>query len=107
MRTYNALLTPVATTVAPKLNVSLKNPLEMYTGDAMTVNVNLSGLPALVVRGKPAVRGTTVPIGFQLIGRAFGEIELLKVGSIFEKAAYERFNIQPFTSVENITKLIP
>jgi len=107
LRTYNALLTPVATTVAPKLNVSLKNPLEMYTGDAMTVNVNLSGLPALVVRGKPAVRGTTVPIGFQLIGRAFGEIELLKVGSIFEKAAYERFNIQPFTSVENITKLIP
>lgn len=96
---YDALLTPVSTSVAPKLNTSLDNPLQMYTGDAMTVNVNLSGLPALVVRGKNVSSdGVSLPVGLQLIGRAFDEIKLLTIGTIYERASYEKFELQQFAA---------
>jgi len=96
---YDALLTPVSTSIAPKLNTSLDNPLKMYTGDAMTVNVNLSGLPALVVRGKNVSSGgVSLPVGLQLIGRAFDEIKLLTIGTIYERASYEKFELQQFAA---------
>lgn len=96
---YDALLTPVSTSIAPKLSTSLDNPLDMYTGDAMTVNVNLSGLPALVVRGRNVSNsGVSLPVGVQLIGRAFDETKLLTIGSIYERASYEKFELQQFAA---------
>jgi aspartyl-tRNA(Asn)/glutamyl-tRNA(Gln) amidotransferase subunit A len=96
---YDALLTPVSTSIAPKLSTSLDNPLDMYTGDAMTVNVNLSGLPALVVRGNNVSNsGVSLPVGVQLIGRAFDETKLLTIGSIYERASYEKFELQQFAA---------
>lgn len=95
LRNHDVLLTPVATTTAPKLESISENPLKMYTGDAMTVNVNLSGLPALVIRGKRSSSGG-MPIGLQLIGRAFGDDELLRIGSIFEKIFEEHFETRRF-----------
>jgi len=100
LRFYDALLTPVAATVAPKLNISLSNPLDMYASDAMTVNVNLSGLPALVLKGRHTMQdGQIIPIGFQVIGRAFGETELLKIGLIFEDASYVHLAMQKFAQI--------
>ncbi len=40
---YDALLSPVAPTAAYKLGEKLDNPLAMYTGDLMTVSLNLAG----------------------------------------------------------------
>lgn len=99
LRNYDALLTPVATTVAPKLTATINNPLQMYAGDAMTVNVNLSGLPALVVRGRHSTSGTSLPIGLQLIGRAFDDRALLNIGSVFERHSSEYFDIRRFPEV--------
>jgi len=45
---YDALITPAAPTPAYRTNDKLNDPLAMFSGDMMTVNVNLSGLP---VRG--------------------------------------------------------
>ena len=75
---YNAIfdaadliLSPVAPSVAPKIG-ELSDPLEMYKSDMYTIAVNLVGLPAisLPVADDPE---TGMPIGLQLIGRAFDE----------------------------------
>jgi len=75
---YNAIfeeadliLSPVAPGVAPRIG-ELADPLEMYKSDMYTLGVNLVGLPALSlpVADDP---GTGMPIGLQLIGKAFDE----------------------------------
>ncbi|KAF7141156.1 hypothetical protein RHSIM_Rhsim06G0124000 [Rhododendron simsii] len=80
------LISPAAPSAAYKIGEKKNDPLAMYAGDVMTVNVNLAGLPALVlpcgfVEGGP----NSLPVGFQLIGAAFEEEKLLKVGHIFEQ----------------------
>jgi len=85
LATYNVLLTPVAPTVAYKLGEKSADPLAMYKGDLMTVNVNLAGLPAVSVPcGFVEEEGTQLPVGLQLIGRPFGEQELLEIAHIYE-----------------------
>lgn len=79
---YDLLLSPVAPNCAFKIGEKTKDPLEMYKGDLMTVNVNLSGLPALSL---PAGKLGGLPVGIQLIGRAFDEATLLRVGNVFER----------------------
>ena len=49
-----------------------------------TVTANLTGLPALSVPCGFSPRG--LPIGLQLVGRPFGEIDLLRIGHLYETA---------------------
>ena len=80
--TYDCLLTPTAPTTAPKLGVGLTGPMKMYLSDATTVAVNLAGLPALSVPCGLDAKG--LPIGVQIIGNAFCEDTLFRVGSAYE-----------------------
>jgi len=41
---YDALVSPVAPTAALRLGEVVDDPLSMYKGDVMTVNLNLSGI---------------------------------------------------------------
>ncbi|XP_057741715.1 glutamyl-tRNA(Gln) amidotransferase subunit A, chloroplastic/mitochondrial [Arachis stenosperma] len=80
------LISPAAPSPAYKIGEKKNDPLAMYAGDIMTVNVNLAGLPALVLPCGFVEGGTAgLPIGLQMIGAAFGEEELLRVGHIFEQ----------------------
>ena len=75
------------TTPAPafRLGERLQDPLAMYLGDVFTVSANLTGLPAVSV---PAgFTATGLPIGLQLVGRAFDEATLLRLGHAYENAA--------------------
>jgi aspartyl-tRNA(Asn)/glutamyl-tRNA(Gln) amidotransferase subunit A len=85
LREYDFLISPVAPTGAYKLGEKTEDPLEMYKGDLMTVNVNLSGLPAVSV---PFLTGDGedggMPQNIQVIGRRFDELRLLEFGSLFE-----------------------
>ncbi len=64
------ILSPVAPTVAPKIGAS-HDPLEMYKSDMYTIAINLAGLPALSLPVAKDAKG--MPIGLQLIGKAFDE----------------------------------
>ncbi|KAG0577683.1 hypothetical protein M758_5G166200 [Ceratodon purpureus] len=86
LQEVDLLLSPVAPTAAYKIGEKVNDPLAMYVGDLMTVNVNLAGLPALVVPCGLAKGGTCgLPVGLQMIGPAFGEESLLRLGHIFEQ----------------------
>ncbi|MBD3793669.1 MAG: Asp-tRNA(Asn)/Glu-tRNA(Gln) amidotransferase subunit GatA [Campylobacterales bacterium] len=64
------ILSPVAPSVAPKIG-SIGDPLEMYKSDMYTIAINLAGLPAISV--PVAKNDEGMPIGLQLIGKAFNE----------------------------------
>ena len=64
------ILSPVTPTVAPKIGSSI-DPLEMYKSDMYTIAINLAGLPALSLPVAKDPEG--MPIGLQLIGKAFDE----------------------------------
>ena len=61
-----------------------EDPLQMYLNDVFTIPVNLSGLPGISVPAGFTMAG--LPIGLQLIGRAFDEPTLLRVAHAYERA---------------------
>lgn len=81
---YDVILTPTAPTTAPKIGDSLCDPLKMYLSDICTVSVNLAGLPGLVV--PCGYDKNDMPVGLQLIGKAFSEETLLNAGFAFQTA---------------------
>jgi len=93
LQNYDGLLTPATSALAYKKNEN-QEPLAMFTGDLMTVNVNLSGLPALVIRSRDTIlteEGNKVlPSGIQIIGKKYGEADLLGVGHVIEMFSLER-----------------
>jgi aspartyl-tRNA(Asn)/glutamyl-tRNA(Gln) amidotransferase subunit A len=61
-----------------------EDPLAMYLNDAYTIPANLAGLPAISVRC--GFSGAGLPIGLQLIGRAFDEPTVLRAADAYERA---------------------
>jgi len=77
------LLTPTTPTTAFRLGEKLDDPLTMYLSDIYTVSANLGGLPAISV---PAGRDAKdLPIGVQLLGKAFDEATLLRAARVVER----------------------
>ena len=77
------ILSPVAPTVAPKIG-SNHDPLEMYKSDMYTIAINLAGLPAISLPVAKDAEG--MPIGLQLIGKAFNEQAVFDGALSLEKA---------------------
>ncbi|WP_044415251.1 Asp-tRNA(Asn)/Glu-tRNA(Gln) amidotransferase subunit GatA [Halarcobacter anaerophilus] len=77
------ILSPVAPTTAPEFG-SFKTSLEMYLSDIYTISVNLAGLPAISLPVDKNSEG--MPIGLQLIGRAYNEQTLFDGALALEKA---------------------
>ncbi len=84
-RECDALLAPVTPTAAYKLGEVLDNPLQMYLGDIFTVPANLAGNCALSVPCGFTAAG--LPVGLQVVGPAFREDVILRVGHAYEQAA--------------------
>lgn len=87
----DVLLTPTTPSAAFPVGKNVEDPLEMYLNDVFTVTVNLAGLPGISVPAGQDAHG--LPLGLQLIGKAFGEEDLLRVGDVLERAA--GFNARP------------
>jgi len=81
----DVLLTPTTPGPAFAVGAKISDPLEMYLQDVFTVTVNLAGLPGISVPAGLSENG--LPLGLQLIGRAFDEATLLRAAQAIETAA--------------------
>lgn len=80
------IFTPVTPGPAFRLD-DKKTPVELYLEDIFTIPANLAGIPGISI---PAGTTEGLPVGIQLLGKAFGEKDILKAGDAFEKAIKER-----------------
>ena len=80
----HVLATPTSPTVAFKLGERAQDPLAMYLSDIYTAPANLAGLPALSV---PCGLSEGLPVGLQLMGRAWDEATLLALAQAVEDDA--------------------
>jgi len=81
----DVLLTPATPGPAFAVGDKSDDPVAMYLNDVFTVTVNLAGLPGLAV---PAgLTSSGLPLGLQLIGKAFDEGTVLRAGLALEEAA--------------------
>ena len=78
----DAVLSPTSPTAAFKLGEKVDDPLAMYLNDIYTVPANLAGLPGLSAPCGFTKSG--LPIGYQLIGRAWDEATLLRLAAAHE-----------------------
>lgn len=79
----DAILAPVTPTVAYRKGEKTADPLKMYLDDILTTPINLAGNCALSVPCGFASNG--MPVGLQIIGDAFQEDTILKVGHAYEQ----------------------
>jgi aspartyl-tRNA(Asn)/glutamyl-tRNA(Gln) amidotransferase subunit A len=86
---FDLLVSPSAPTTAFRLDEKTGDPLTMYKSDICTIPVNLAGLPAISI---PAGLSEGLPVGLQIIGRAFTEPAILQ-------AAYSAEQLMDFKSV--------
>lgn len=78
------IVTPVSPTTAFKIGEKTDDPIKMYLSDIFTIALNLAGLPGLSMPCGFDSKG--LPVGIQLIGKAFDEETLYAVGYKLEKA---------------------
>jgi aspartyl-tRNA(Asn)/glutamyl-tRNA(Gln) amidotransferase subunit A len=84
----DCLLVPTAPSAAFPIDEKSDDPIAMYLNDVFTVPANLAGLPAISV---PAgLSAEALPLGLQVIGRAFEEATVLRVAEVLERAAQFR-----------------
>jgi aspartyl-tRNA(Asn)/glutamyl-tRNA(Gln) amidotransferase subunit A len=82
----DAILTPATPSAAFAIGEKgSDDPVEMYLNDIFTVTVNMAGLPGIAVPAGVDSQG--LPLGLQLIGRAFDEETLFAAAQVIEDAA--------------------
>ncbi len=79
------ILTPTAPSEAFAEGEKMDDPIAMYLNDVFTVPSSLAGLPAISVPAGLSANG--LPLGLQLIGRAFDEEMVLRAGAVLEEAS--------------------
>lgn len=79
---YDIIIGPTAPTTAFKIGEQVGDPLTMYLNDICTIPVSLAGIPAISV---PCGTADGMPIGLQIIGKAFDESTVLRAAHAFEQ----------------------
>ena len=81
----DVILTPTAPSAAFAIGEKMDDPLAMYLNDVFTVPINLAGLPGISVPAGLTADG--LPLGLQVIGRAFDEETMIRAAGVLETAA--------------------
>ncbi|NLY66405.1 MAG: Asp-tRNA(Asn)/Glu-tRNA(Gln) amidotransferase subunit GatA [Tissierellia bacterium] len=79
--TYDVILSPTTPNLPFKLGESVKNPTEMYGSGIFNIPANVAGLCAISV---PCGYADGLPVGLQIMGDRFKEINILKAAYAFE-----------------------
>ena len=81
----DVILTPTTPSAAFAVGEKMDDPIAMYLNDVFTVPASLAGLPGISL---PAVLSEAgLPLGLQLIGRAFDAETVLRTAGVLEDAA--------------------
>ncbi len=78
---FDALVAPTSPTTAFRFGAKMADPVAMYLSDACTLPVNMAGLPGISI---PCGLSEGMPVGLQLIGPAWSELELFRLSRAFE-----------------------
>jgi aspartyl-tRNA(Asn)/glutamyl-tRNA(Gln) amidotransferase subunit A len=81
----DVLLTPTAPTAAFAAGEKMDDPVTMYLNDMFTIPASMAGLPGISV--PVGLDKDGLPLGLQLIGRAFDEETMLRAAAALEQAA--------------------
>ncbi|MFN4222689.1 MAG: amidase family protein, partial [Novosphingobium meiothermophilum] len=90
-REVDVILVPTAPSSAFALGEKSADPLEMYLNDVFSVPASLAGLPAMSVPAGLDRNG--LPLGLQVIGKAFDEQGVLNASLAIEQRA--QFSARP------------
>ena len=81
---YDAIITPTSPTAAFKIGEKIKDPLTMYLSDIFTISANLTGIPGVSI--PCGFTKDSLPIGLQILGKAFDEEAILRIAYSYEQA---------------------
>jgi aspartyl-tRNA(Asn)/glutamyl-tRNA(Gln) amidotransferase subunit A len=79
----DVIATPTTAEVAFKIGEKTADPLKMYLCDIFTISANLAGICGVSV---PCGFAQRLPIGLQILGKAFDEETILRVAHAYELA---------------------
>jgi aspartyl-tRNA(Asn)/glutamyl-tRNA(Gln) amidotransferase subunit A len=91
----DVIATPTTPTPAFRLGEKTGDPLQMYLADIFTVPANLAGLPGLSL---PCGLAHGLPVGLQLLARAFDEATLLRAGAAYQQVTRHHQLAPPLSS---------
>ncbi len=81
---HDVIVGATGASTAFKIGAEIDDPQTMYMNDVLTVPVNMAGLPAMSIpAGFSAKNG--MPVGLQIIGKAFDEQTVYNTGYVFEQ----------------------
>ncbi|MDR1616467.1 MAG: Asp-tRNA(Asn)/Glu-tRNA(Gln) amidotransferase subunit GatA [Syntrophomonadaceae bacterium] len=78
----DVIISPTTPSTAFKIGEQIGDPLTLYLNDILTVPVNMAGLPGISI---PCGLSDGLPVGMQIIGKAFDEGTILKTAYAFEQ----------------------
>ena len=78
---FDAIVAPTSPDVAFRFGAKMADPVSMYLSDACTLPVNMAGLPGVSI---PCGLSEGLPVGLQLIGAPWTELELLTLARGYE-----------------------
>lgn len=79
----DVLAAATSPTVAFPIGARVEDPLQMYLSDIYTLSLNLAGLCGISV---PCGFADGLPVGLQILGRAFDEATILRVAYAYEQS---------------------
>ncbi len=79
----DVIVGPTSPSVAFKIGEKMDDPLQMYLADVFTLAQALAGIPAISI---PCGFVDNLPVGLQIMARAFDEPRILRVAYAYEQA---------------------